>query len=197
MKDSLKDVLFEGENVIWQGKPHKFCFIWKNAGKLLPIALIWLLFDGMFIGITVATGMAKEMWLILLIFFAFHLMPVWNCAGKFIKGGMEYQNVVYAVTDKRIIVRTGVIGIDFQNINYTDISNIKTDVSVLERICGVGSVYITTSSGQGASLLSIRDPYEISKKINKVFLDVKSDIHYPNAFRPEENPGYRTKYNPK
>jgi hypothetical protein len=28
-------------------------------------------------------------------------------------------------------------------------------------------------------------------------VDVKTDWNYPNALRPEENPGYRTKYNPK
>lgn len=110
---------------------------------------------------------------------------------------MEHKNVIYAVTDKRIIVRTGVVGLDFENINYTDISNIRTDVSVLERLCNVGSVYITTASGTTTCLMAIPEPYEVSKKVNKVFLDVKSDIQYPNALRPEENPGYRTKYNPK
>lgn len=197
MNNELKDVLFEGENVLWQGAPHKFCFMWRAAGKLLPIAILWLLFDGTFISIMVATGLGKDMWLFLVIFFALHLMPVWSFLGKFIKSKLEHKNVIYAVTDRRVVVRTGVIGLDFENINYTDISNIRTDVSILERLCNVGSVYITTSSGASTCLMAVKDPYAVSKMINKIFLDVKADIHYPNALRPEENPGYNTKYAPK
>ena len=69
MKDELKDVLFEEENVLWQGNPHRFCYIWRAAGKLLPIAAVWLLFDMTFISLVIATGLGKGMGLFLVIFF--------------------------------------------------------------------------------------------------------------------------------
>ena len=28
-------------------------------------------------------------------------------------------------------------------------------------------------------------------------LDIQTDISYPNAMRPDNNPGYNTKYDPK
>ena len=82
---------------------------------------------------------------------------------------------------------------DFTNVNYSDISKINVDVSVLEKFRNCGTVYVKSSNGTTA-LYSIKNPYEIYKKANKVFMDVHSDIQYPNALRPENNPGYNTKY---
>lgn len=197
MFDSLQDVLFEGENVLWQGKPDKVCYFWRSFGKLLPGALIWLLFDGFFIGTMISSGAAKDMWWFMIIFFGIHLLPVWKLIGSFVKAQLEYKNVIYAVTDKRVIVRNGVVGLDFENVNYTDISNVRADVTILEKIRKVGSVFITTSSGMSVCLLAVPEPYGVYKKINKVFMDMKSDIHYPNALRPDVNPGYGTKYTNK
>ena len=194
MLDELKDVLFERETVLWQGTPDKFCYIWRKVGKLLPIAIIWLLFDGFFIGTTISTGAAKEMLWFLIVFFGLHLLPVWKVIGSIITSQLEYKNIVYAITDKRVIVRNGLVGLDFENINYTDISNVRADVSVIEKIRNVGSVFITTSSGNIVCLAAIQEPYQVYKKVNKVFMDMKSDIHYPNALRPESNPGYKTEY---
>lgn len=194
MFDDLQDIIFEGENMLWQGKPDKFCFLWRTLGKMVPVAIIWLLFDGFFIFTIISSGAAKEMLWFMIIFFAIHLLPVWKVIGAFIKGQLEHKNVLYAITDKRIIVRNGVIGLDFESINYADISNVRVDVSVIERIKQVGTVFITTASGKSICLLSIPEPYNIYKKINKVFMDVKTDIHYPNALRPDVNPGYKTTY---
>lgn len=194
MNDTLQDILFDDENVLWQGVPDKFCYIWRRIGKLLPVAIVWLLFDGFFISTILSGGATKEMLLFLIFFFGFHLFPVWKVIGSIIKTRLEYKNIIYAVTDKRVIVRTGLVGLDFENINYTDISNVRADVSVIEKLRNVGSVFITTASGNTICLAAVQEPYQVYKKVNKVFMDMKSDIHYPNALRPEVNPGYNTKY---
>lgn len=198
MNDNLTDVLFDGETVLWQGKPKKFCYVLRSFGKLLPGALIFLLFDGFFIGTMLSTGAVAEMGgsiiLFLVFFFAFHLLPVWLCVGKLIAGNLEHKNIDYAVTSRRVIARSGIIGLDFQSIDYADISNARVDVSILERLFNVGTVIISTSSGQSLCLLAVEDPYTLYKKINKVLIDMKADVHYPNAYRPDNNPGYNTRY---
>lgn len=194
MNDNLQDILFDGEQVIWQGKADKFCFVWRRCGKLLPFALIWLLFDGFFIGSFLSAGETGGFMWFLVLFFALHLMPVWACIGQLVKANLEHKNIQYAITDKRVVVRNGVVGLDFENINYTDISNVQVNVSVIEKLRNVGSVFITTSSGNTICLAAIAQPYQVYKELNKVFLDVKTDIEYPNALRPDSNPGYGTKY---
>lgn len=195
MNDKLQDVLFDGEEILWEGKPQKSCYILKNFGKLLPIALIWLAFDGFFIGATISTGAFKEMWPVLVIFFGIHLFPVWSCIGKLITCNLEHKNIVYAITNRRIIVRTGIVGLDFEAIDYADISKVNVNVSVIERMFKVGTLIISTTSKKSLRLFSIDDPYSLYKKVNKVFVDMKADVHYPNALRPDVNPGYNTKYN--
>lgn len=193
---SLQDVLFENENVLWQGKPNKLCYVVRSAMKHIVGALMFALFDGFFIFIltTSVPEVPKEVIVFLIGFFALHLLPVWLFIGSIIKAVATHKNVEYAITDKRVIVRTGVVGLDFDNINYSDISNIRVDVSVLEKFFKVGTVVVTTSSNNSVCLLSVEEPYAIYKKLNKTFMDMKSDIHFPNAWRPAENPGYNTKY---
>lgn len=194
MNDSLQDILFNDEEVLWQGKPKKLCYVLQSFGRLLPAAIIFLLFDSFFIGTTVASGAFKEMWLFLVVFFAFHLIPVWLCIGKIVTSNLEHKNIVYAVTSRRIITRTGIVGLDFEAIDYADVSNVNVNVSVIERMFKVGTVIVSTSSGKSLRLFSVDDPYGLYKKVNKVFVDMKADVHYPNALRPDVNPGYNTKY---
>ena len=197
MNDELVDVLFDGENVLWQGAPRKFCYVFKKFSKFLPGAILFLLFDGFFIGTVIVSKSFGDTWPFLLFFFALHLFPVWLCIGKFISGFLEHKNIVYAVTSRRIIGRAGIIGLDFDSIDYTDISNIRVDVSLIERIFKVGTVVISTSSGKSLCLYAVDEPYLLYKKINKVFVDMKADVHYPNAYRPDNNPGYNTRYTGK
>lgn len=194
MNDSLQDVLFTGEELLWSGKPHKFCFVLSRFGKLLPVALVFLLFDGFFIGMMISTGELGAIWPILVIFFALHLMPVWLCVGKLIGSCIEHKNIIYAVTTRRMIARTGIVGLDFEGIDYVDISNVRVNVSFIERLFRVGSLIVSTSSGYSLVIQSVEDPYGLYRRVNEIFVDMKADVHFPNAYRPEANPGYRTRY---
>lgn len=194
MNNQLDDILFNGEKALWRGKPHKLCYILKGFGRLLPAALIFLLFDTFFIVTIISTGAFLESWPFLVFFFALHLLPVWKCIGKLFSSSLEHKNVEYAITNRRVIARTGIIGLDFESMDYSDISNVRVDVSVLERIFGTGTVVISSASGNTSYFTSIQHPYEIYKKLNKVLIDIKADVYYPNALRPEDNPGYSTQY---
>ena len=56
------------------------------------------------------------------------------------------------------------------------------------------NVTFNTTSGTKKlfmTLLDIEKPYT---RLQKIVLDIQSDIEFPNAYRPSENPGYKTKY---
>ena len=38
------------------------------------------------------------------------------------------------------------------------------------------------------------DFMKVYKLVQKTVLDVQTDIEYPNAYRPDSNPGYNTRY---
>jgi len=68
---------------------------------------------------------------------------------------------------------------------------------------GVGDIYLSlegfTSKGHPimSSIVDIEEPQKAFKIIQQAVLDIQTDIHYPNALRPETNPGYKTEYHPE
>ena len=196
-KNSIDDVVDSNEKVLWRGTPNAKSYVLANMLKMLPIALVWLIFDGTFI-VILSKGMSNGdiplfiLWFIVP-FFLLHLLPVWMWIGKTVKAAREVKNMEYAITDKRIIIRSGMIGIDFKFINYTEIDSVNVKVGLIDKIFHVGDIYINASVNSGV-LWDIDDPYRIGNALQKVTLDIKSDIQYPNAMRPNSNDGYQTGY---
>ncbi len=195
--NSVEDVLSAGESVLWRGKPNKKAYILQEMVKMLPIAIIWLLFDGAFI-VGISIGMSRGAMSLALLgfiipFFLLHLTPVWLWLGRTIKAAVEIQNIEYVVTDRRIIVRSGVIGIDFKFLNYGEIESVYVKVSWTDKLFKVGDIYVNASTNS-AVLFDIKNPYIIGTKLQKVVTDIKTDMSYPNAIRPDFNPGYDTEY---
>ena len=48
-KINVNDILVSDESIIWNGKPKKSAYIINKVITMLPIALIWLIFDSTFI----------------------------------------------------------------------------------------------------------------------------------------------------
>ncbi len=195
-KNSIEDVLAEGEQILWREKPNKKAYVWSHILPLMPIALIWLIFDAFFIVMMVSSGAMDEggqFVIFIILFFILHLAPVWLWLINIIRGFKGHKNVEYAFTDKRIIIKSGIIGIDFKNIYYSDVDSVNVKVGMIDRILKVGDIYIK-SDGKASVIYDIKNPYEITSKLQKITFDIKTDVYYPNALRPDENPGYNTKY---
>jgi membrane protein YdbS with pleckstrin-like domain len=194
-KNRIEDIVTPGESILWREKPKKAAYIWSKFIQMFPIAFIWMLFDGFAIAAIFAADidasnsgdMPVPLWLILVVFFALHLFPVWIWIGGIIKGFVEIKNIEYAFTDRRIIIREGIVGINFQSIYYSDVTSVNLKVGVMDRILHVGDIYIS-SSETPAVLFDVKNPYEISSKLQKITLDIKTDVNYPNALRPDVNP---------
>lgn len=195
--NSIDDVLNANEKVLWKDKPNAKSYVLAKCTKMLPIALIWLIFDGTFIFVitmAMTKGDFEPLILAFIIpFFILHLTPVWIWIYNTIRAVKEVKNIEYAITDKRIIIRSGIIGIDFKFVNYTEIDSVNIRVGLIDKIFKVGDIYIN-SSVNSAVLWDVSNPYQIGRALQKVTTDIKSDIHYPNALRPDSNPGYNTDY---
>ena len=60
----------------------------------------------------------------------------------------------------------------------------------------MGDIHIT-SQNQSVVLEDVHHPHEYMNKIQDITRDIKTDIAFPNKYRPEDNPGYHTKYDKK
>ena len=191
----LESILVSGEKVIWRGKPKKRAFVINKILAMFPLALIWLLFDGTFIGMMIASGEINEMLWFIIPFFGLHLMPVWIWLSNVLTASKRWENTEYAVTDKRIIIMSGFIGMDYKTIYYKDIENIHLKVGFIDKLLGVGDIYFDTNDVNSVAFLDIERVYELYPKFQKIVLDIQTDIEFPNNLRPQENDGYNTKYN--
>ena len=198
--------LIEGENLIWKAKPKKTAFIINKVVFMAPFAILWLAFDSAFIIAMLTTGDIGPMLLFIIQFFALHLMPVWIWLGNILTANRKWKNTTYYVTDKRIIIENGFIAGNFQTIYYKDLNNVSLRIGIIDKMLGVGDIYLETSGTNynsagkniiAQAFLDIEKPEVIYPKLQKIVMDIQTDIEYPNALRPEMNPGYNTTYNTK
>ena len=192
---NIEDVIGSDEQILWSGKPKKRAFLINAFTKMLPIALIWLLFDGAFIGLMIGTmdEIPASVKIFMAVFFLLHLMPVWIWLSNVMKSNRKHENLEYAFTNKRIIIKSGIIGIDFKNIYYSEIDSVNLRVGLVDRIEKVGDIYIKSIGGANV-LYDLENPYSLTEKLQKIVVDIKTDIQFPNNLRPAENDGYNTKY---
>ena len=195
---TIDEILDDGEEILWKGKPKKISYILNSCLKFLPIALVWLAFDIGFIVMMTHVMNEIDWWLILIfvIFFMFHLLPVWLWISSIVTSFRRLKIEEYAFTNKRIIIKKGLIAADIKSINYESLTSVNIRIGIIERMCKVGDIYIVKKKKKYV-IEDISDPYFIYQKLSKIANDIKSDIIYPNAYRPNENPGFKTSYKNK
>lgn len=201
MEDELRSFVGSGEKIYFEGKPNKKCFLLESIfNPLLPFSIMWALFDSMFIGVSMQAGAPKEFAGFISIFMLFHLMPVWMYLGGVIFSVKNYKNTSYIVTDRAIYISKGVFSKHIETKPFAELSHINLHRGVFDQMCGVGDVIATTnqrdSEGRTKSITisSISEYTDVYNMVKKLQTDIYSDVMYPNAKRPAENPGYNTEY---
>ena len=192
-------VLTAGESILWRGKPKRGAFIATKSLSLLPIAVIWLILDLNFIGKAFSGG---QMLGFLIPFFALHLMPVWMWLANVITAGRRWKNTSYYVTNRRIIIQSGFFAVNETSLFYKDLRNARLRIGLLDKLFHTGDIVfddgiaVNNKQNRGHAFEDLEDAEAVYRRVQKVILDIQTDMEYPNAFRPEENPGYQTQYKP-
>ena len=197
--DAVKD---NDETIYWTGQPKFVPFLAKGIPFLI-IGLLWGAFDLFFLMNMMSIGGGQPfIWIFMLL----HLFPFYGSILNMFRLALVHQNTFYAITSKRLMLRTGFFGIDFKAVDYDKIQNLEVNVGPLEKLFNVGTIraftgeYAHTKNGTRPlfnEFIAIDEPYEVFKKIKQDSLDIKTDWNYPNQLRPEENPGYNSKYIPR
>lgn len=196
--EAIKD---DNETILWSGKPTFIPFVAQGIPFLI-IGLVWGAMSSVFY-MNMFEGGLHGMQSFILLFMVFHLFPFWGSILNIVRLVLIYPNVHYAITTKRVMVRRGFFGIDFKTIDFDKIKNMEVNVNPLEKLLNVGTIKVfsgeTMSSEHGTRSLydvfkAIENPYGVFKELKQISLDIRSDLNYPNQLRPQNNPGYTTKY---
>lgn len=181
---SIEDSLSSDESLLWKGKPLRKSFILNSVLKFLPFALIWLIFDTLFIVLLVLNveEIPTIVIVFLAIFFLFHLIPVWLWIYSIISASKRQKIEEYAFTNKRILIKQGFIGSTIISVFYDSINSVNLKIGIIEKMCHVGDIYIL-SNNQKVVLEDILDPIFITTKLQDIALTNKKDIYFPNNLR--------------
>lgn len=196
MVEELKSMVGPEETILYEGKPEKRCFIFESIfNPLLPVAIIWTLFDLSFVNASIRSGQFLSM-----VFILFHMMPVWIYLAGVIFSFRRYKNTYYIVTDHAVYISNGIFTMNLESKTFAELSRVNLHRGIFDQIFHVGDIQITTNQFTRKNMPAVlginsisnySEVYQIVKKLQK---DIYSDIMYPNDLRPEENHGYRTKY---
>ena len=196
MVEELKSMVGMDETIFYEGKPDRKCFIFESIfNPLLPIAILWAVFDMEFLGVAM-----RDMQLFMIPFMLFHMMPVWIYLGGVIFSFRRYKNTYYIVTDQAIYVSSGIFTMNLETKTFAELSRVNLHRGIFDQMFNVGDVQITTNQltkknmPATLNINSISNYTEVYQLVKKLQKDIYSDIMYPNDLRPQENHGYKTKY---
>ena len=194
----------DNEEILWTDTPIFMPFVLPYFLLGLPFLIISIII--LIVFNTIFSNAPDDIKIFSFIFYAFGslfiLVGLGICFGRI----FAFSNTAFAYTQYRVLIRGGFWGTDFISIDYDKITNMEVNVNPIENMSSTGSILFysgkTRSTKHGTvaahdAFSAIKNPYEVFKKLKQISLDVKTDIHYPNALRPDNNPGYNTNYNPR
>ena len=180
-KDMFNDVLEKGETVQKVYKPDRKKFCWVVRLNMF-LSLIWVYFACL---IVLESEFLPTMsrWAALGIVFA--AVTVFNIIVYLITiifTNLHYKNRFYAYTNKRVLVRGGIFGIDYKSLEFKSLTATTAKVSLLDRLVrrktgtlefGSPSAPLSGMStawgfGNPYSFRHIYDPYGTLREIKEV-----------------------------
>lgn len=160
--NELWQILESNEKIIWEGKPKYFPFMFSVfLGALILFGILSI----------ISYTNKNSLYLLLGIVLA---------VGSLILGYLRYQRTHYAITNKRLVYQSGIIGRDFKSVDYDKIQNASVNVGVLGVLFKCGDVQAfsgemtTVSTRNGSSTRPVHDtfrlvadPYFVLKRVQE------------------------------
>ena len=142
MEKLFRDVLDKDEKIIAVIKPNKRRY-WKTLAMPFGIPLFWP-------------------HLIIMLVLTLFTLPFFFANG--------YKNLYYAYTNKRLITRSGWIGVKYESLEYKDITSTSIEVGFLDKGCKTGSLSFSSPSvhaGEPMKFAYINNPFDCMKAIKE------------------------------
>lgn len=174
--DEFSNILDRDEKILMTMKPKKGAYVMGPMFAFVPL-IIMLIFAFATVGFATEGALLPP--------FIFLLALIAVMAAILIPLMVHsYRITCYAVTDKRILIRTGYIGVDYRALDIKSINAVGVNVSLINKMFGGGSLEFGSASspmvgvnGQTAKPFVFRDidkPYENYKVIKELIESVKA-----------------------
>ena len=175
MNNLFDQILDKNEQIIKVLKPNKFKYTITSVLWGLICSVFFVL---PFFGPDLTTGMVIALILITAIY-----LLIWTLFAV-----LRYKKTFYGYTNKRIVIRTGIIGVDFKSLDMKMIGAIDVYVSFLDKILrkNTGTIRFGSMSSpinnQNSTYMlnNIESPYDLYKEIKEVIDDCKESKEIKN-----------------
>ncbi len=154
LPDDLRRILEPGERIIWLGRPSRAPFILKSLSTLflvLPVMVFPLPILLSFPRVLRETPVAA-------FFTLWYGLALLIGAGAPIYGALVWKNLRYLVTDRRIIIRKGLVGIDYDVLDLSLVQQVNVDVGFWDRRYGTGTITVSAVGVKPVQLFCVPDP---------------------------------------
>jgi|SRR5690554_7079284 len=168
--ESFKNILDSDEYIINEYKPDKRKFYLTRILSVLfiviflsfPLMVSFTIFDPFDIFINL---------IITILIILFVLIVLTTLLSKY-----SYEKRLYAYTNKRILIRTGIVGVDFKSLDIKAIGASEVTVDLIDKLVrrNTGTIkfgsHVTTTSTTGIKsfqFVGIKDPYDVYREIKK------------------------------
>lgn len=181
MKDEelFSVVLDKNEKVINTFRPKKSRIVFSALFTSIFFVLLLSPFSiSTIIGIN--DGMIEAMTVVITMFVIF--LAVFGFIMLFVM--LWEKKTVYAVTNKRVLIRTGFIGVDYKSLDFSMVGAFTVNVNWIDKLINknTGSLSfgsmaspITTNANSRFNFLYIENPYEIYRQIKELIDEYKSN----------------------
>ncbi len=131
----FKTIKDENEKIIWVSRPKFSPFLLKSI-PVIVFGLIWAIASNMFFFQKIyGSSYVHLVWFI-------YMGPTWLSIVHPLKQTLVYQNIFYACTNKRILIRGGFWGISYESIDLRNIIDIQVNIDFIESKFNVGTLTI-------------------------------------------------------
>lgn len=161
-------ILDKDEEIIKTYKPHRSR---AYVGTIIADVFfsIWIVF--WFVGCLVDGEAPNYVWIapvvceIILLSITFIFVALW------------YNKTVYAITNKRVLIRTGYIGVDYKSLNFDMLGAMTVNVNFIDKIVNknTGSIAfgsmsspLTNQGGAKFMFQYIRAPYDVYREVKEI-----------------------------
>jgi uncharacterized membrane protein YdbT with pleckstrin-like domain len=176
MEKKFDDIIEKDEQIIKVYKPNKRKYAWSLALSLFFLLLFTCLpiLLGI-IGVVEHNGAVAGIAVLVIAIIGVLLILI-----TVLLAVLYYKNKYYCYTDTRVIIRSGIFGIDYSSLEFRSLTATLVNVSLLDKILGGKTGTITfgsassqiTGGGQNGKLnpyvfRHIEKPYEVMKEIKE------------------------------
>lgn len=173
--EHLQRLLRDDEELVWSSKPHRKAHYWTT----FAVALVTAGFAGQFLGglldalLAAAAIFSGARWLHEIGFLVDLLVFVAVVASAHVAARWRYRLAEFGLTDDRAVATSGIVGRDTSTVSLKDVRDIDTNVGIVDKIFGTGTLKLQVAGGgsSGLSYRYVENPYEVMD----ILEDARSD----------------------